>query len=167
MQLTQFTDYSLRVLMYLARLPKPGMATIPEIAEFHRISRNHLVKVVTALTNHGLVMTTRGKGGGIRLGRPAHTIGIGEVIRLTEPHMNLVECFDVKTCECRISRDCQLKAILFEAKQAFMAAVDRYALSDAAGRGFDLTAMLTDKASSGQIDSARSDENSRQYKPGA
>lgn len=133
----------MRVLMYLARQPKPGMATISEIAEFHRISRNHLVKVVNNLTKEGLIMTSRGKGGGIELAQPAHTIGIGEVIRLTEPHMNLVECFDMKTCECRLSRNCQLKAMLYEAKQAFMATLDKYTLADAAGAASEFSTLLT------------------------
>lgn len=131
MQLTQFTDYSLRVLIHLARLPAPGMATVPEIADHHRISRNHLVKVVHNLAQHGLVMTTRGKGGGIQLARPAHTIGVGDVVRLTEPHMDLVECFDPKTSQCRIVRGCFLKAALHEARRAFMAVLDKYTLADA------------------------------------
>ncbi len=132
MQLTQFTDYSLRVLIYLARLPEPGMATIAEIAEYHRISRNHLVKVVNNLSNEGFILTTRGKGGGMRLSRPAHTIGLGEVVRLTETNMNLVECFDTKANQCRIVRGCSLKAALYEAKRAFIAVLDKYTLADAA-----------------------------------
>lgn len=110
-------------------------------------------------------MTTRGKGGGLQLGRPAHTIGVGEVIRLTESHMNIVECFDVKTCECRISRECQLKAILFEARQAFMAALDRYTLADASGLGFDLAAILMNKNVEEQAPMARNHEKSHPNKP--
>lgn len=132
MQLTQFTDYSLRVLMYLARLPAPGMATVTEIAEHHGISRNHLVKVVHNLANHGFLITTRGKGGGMQLARPAHTIGVGEVVRLTEPNMNLVECFDRKDTGCRIARSCFLKAIMYEARRSFLSVLDKYSLSDAA-----------------------------------
>jgi Rrf2 family nitric oxide-sensitive transcriptional repressor len=131
MQLTQFTDYSLRVLIYLARLPPPGLATVPEIAEHHGISRNHLVKVVHNLAQNGFIMTTRGKRGGMQLARPAHTIGVGEVVRLTEPNMNLVECFDVKANQCRIVRGCFLKAALHDARRAFMAVLDRYTLADA------------------------------------
>jgi len=132
MQLTQFTDFSLRVLIYLARMPAPGQATINEIAEFHQISRNHLVKVVNNLANQGFVQTLRGKGGGLKLGRPAHTIGIGEVVRLTEPNMDLVECFNPKTNQCCIARGCALKAQLYEARRAFMAVMDQYTLADAA-----------------------------------
>lgn len=132
MQLTQFTDFSLRVLIYLARLPEAGQATITEIAEFHKISRNHLVKVVNKLGNQGFIQTTRGKGGGLRLGRPAHTIGIGDVVRLTEPNMDLVECFDIKANRCCIAQGCALKAALYEARRAFMMVLDKYTLADAA-----------------------------------
>lgn len=132
MQLTQFTDYSLRVLIHLARLPEPGQATVPEVAAHHGISRNHLVKVVNNLANQGFIITTRGKGGGIQLARPAHAIGVGEVVRVTEPHMNLVECFDLKSSECRIVPGCFLRSILYEGRRAFLSVLDKYTLADAA-----------------------------------
>lgn len=135
MQLTQFTDYSLRVLIYLAALPPSGQTTIAEIAEHYKISRNHLIKVVNNLANQGFVQTTRGKGGGIQLARPPQAIGIGEVVRLTEPHMNLVECFESSTNECVIARGCFLKAALMEARRAFNKVLDQYTLADAARTG--------------------------------
>ncbi|NJD06568.1 MAG: Rrf2 family transcriptional regulator [Methylococcaceae bacterium] len=135
MQLTQFTDYSLRVLIYLARLPPPGMATIPEIAAHFQVSKSHLVKVAATLSAQGFVESSRGKGGGIKLARPPQTIGIGEVVRITEPHMDLVECFDLKTNQCRIIRGCFLKAILYESRRAFLAVLDKYSLADAARFG--------------------------------
>lgn len=133
MQLTTFTDYSLRVLIHLARLPEPGMTTVPELAAHHRISRNHLVKVVNNLAHQGLVLTTRGAGGGLQLARPAGTITVGEVVRLTEPHMDLVECFDLKTNACRIVKDCFLRSILYDARRSFMTVLDAHTLADAAG----------------------------------
>ena len=132
MQLTQFTDYSLRVLIYLARLPESGQATISEIAGYHKISRNHLVKVVNKLATEGFILTIRGKGGGLRLGRPAHTIGIGEVVRVTEANMDLVECFNMKSNQCCIAKGCALKGHLYEARRAFMRVLDQYTLADAA-----------------------------------
>ncbi|AEG00896.1 RrF2 family transcriptional regulator [Methylomonas methanica] len=138
MQLTQFTDLSLRLLMYLARLPEPGMATIAEIADYHQISRNHLVKVANSLTNQGFIISTRGKGGGLQLARPAHTIGLGDVVRQTEQNMNLVECFDMPNNHCRLTRNCFLKASLYEAQRAFMAVLDKYTLADAASLGGNL-----------------------------
>ena len=139
MQLTQFTDYSLRVLIYLARLPAPGVATVSDIACHHAVSRHHLVKVVHNLASHGFIQTTRGKGGGMQLARPARMIGVGEVVRVTEPNMNLVECFDPKVNLCRIVRGCFLKAILYEARRSFMQVLDQYTLADAAS----LDAFLT------------------------
>ena len=132
MQLTQFTDYSLRVLIYLARLPESGQATISEIADYHKISRNHLVKVVNKLATEGFLQTIRGKGGGLKLGRPAHTIGVGEVVRVTEANMDLVECFNMKSNQCCIAKGCALKAQLYEARRAFMMVLDQYTLADAA-----------------------------------
>ena len=142
MQLTQFTDFSCRVLIYLARLPEPGSATISEIAEYHKISRNHLIKVVNNLAGHGFIETTRGKGGGLRLARAPHMISLGEVVRATETNMNLVECFDLKSNECRIIRGCGLKSALYEARRAFMTVLDQFTLADvtANGRHFPLTA---------------------------
>lgn len=132
MQLTQFSDYSLRVLIYLARIPETSQATISEIAEYHKISRNHLVKVVNKLAATGFVQTLRGKGGGLKLGRPAHTIGIGEVVRITETNMDLVECFDPKSNQCCIAKGCALKSELYEARRAFMQVLDKYTLEEAA-----------------------------------
>jgi len=147
MQLTQFTDYSLRLLIYLARLPEPRLATIAEIADYHQISRNHLVKVANSLANQGFVMSTRGKGGGIQLARPAYAIGVGEVVRRTELNMNLVECFDIPSNQCRLIRNCFLKATLYEAQRAFMAVLDKYTLADAASldANADLSALSGDK----------------------
>ena len=142
MQLTQFTDYALRVLIYLARLPPPGMATIPEIAAHFQISRAHLVKVAATLSARGFIESSRGKGGGVKLARPPQTIGIGEVVRITEPHMDLVECFDPKANQCRIIRGCFLKAILYESRRAFLAVLDKYSLADAARFGGSPEEML-------------------------
>jgi Rrf2 family nitric oxide-sensitive transcriptional repressor len=132
MQLTQFTDYSLRLLIYLARLPEPGMATIAEAAEFHQISRNHLIKVAATLASEGYIVSTRGKGGGIGLAKPPQAIGLGDLVRRTELNMNLVECFDMPNNQCRLIPGCVLKGVLHEAQSAFMAVLDRYTLADAA-----------------------------------
>lgn len=133
MQLTQYTDYSLRVLIYLARLDERA-ATIGEIADYYRISRNHLMKVVTGLAAAGFVATTRGKGGGLQLGRPAHTIMVGEVVRVTETDLHLAECFDLAQDQCVITRDCALKGMLHEARRDFLKVLDSYTIAEAAGR---------------------------------
>jgi len=130
MQLTLYTDYSLRVLVYLG-LKTDELATISEIADNYGISRNHLVKVVHNLSSHGFIDAVRGKGGGLRLARPAAQINIGDVIRHTEPNFDLVECFDKDDPGgCPIISMCKLKGGLRKAFRAFMAVLDEITLAD-------------------------------------
>lgn len=131
MQLTQYTDYSLRVLIYLSQKAEGELATITEIADFYGISRNHLVKVVHSLSQNGFIQTTRGKYGGMRLARPADKIGIGEVVRKTEPNLDIAECFNSKNKSCVISPVCALKSILDGARTSFMHTLDRYTIANA------------------------------------
>ncbi len=129
MQLTRYTDYSLRVLLYLGTQPE-RLATVNEIAENYGISRNHLVKVVNHLGNLGYVRTIRGKGGGIRLARRPETINIGELVRLTEHDLALLECFNLESNTCPIAPICALKGIVAEARNAFMAVLDAHTLDE-------------------------------------
>ena len=129
MQLTIFTDYGLRTLMYLAAYPE-RRCSVREVAEHYGISRNHLVKVVHFLSQLGYIDSSKGKGGGIRLAKPAETLRIGDLVRELEPHMQLVECFDKDTNTCRISNGCQLKHFLAEANAAFISALNRYTLAE-------------------------------------
>src|ERR1043165_3200087 len=101
MRLTVLSDYSLRVLMYVASMPQ-RLVTIQEIAQAYGISENHLMKVVHGLAQHGFVTTVRGRGGGIRLARPASKITVGAVIRAVEDDFALVECFRTDNT-CRIT----------------------------------------------------------------
>lgn len=142
MQLTLYTDYSLRVLMYLG-LKTDELVTISEIAENYAISRNHLVKVVHNLSLTGFVDAVRGKGGGLRLARPAEQINIGDVVRHTEPNFTLVECFDTpKDGGCPIDAMCKLKGGLYKAYQAFMAVLDDISLADVLTNGERLAPTL-------------------------
>ena len=129
MQLTLYTDYSLRVLLYLGLNPK-RMATITDIAGSYGISRNHLVKVVHNLALQGFINTTRGRGGGITLARPPAEINVGDVVRHTEMNFHLVECFDKERNTCPITAACFLKRALYEAQQAFITVLDRYTLAE-------------------------------------
>lgn len=145
MQLTRYTDYSLRVLVYLG-MKTERRATITELAEFYAISRNHLVKVVHHLAQQGFIHTSRGKNGGMTLARPAQQIRIGEVVRCTEPNFEIAECFNRDTNRCVLSPDCRLKSILNEANLAFLATLDRYSIADAiANQGF-LASLLPKSA---------------------
>lgn len=128
MQLTRFTDLGLRVLMYLSIEARDGApVTIPEIAARFDASRNHLVKVVHFLAQHGLVHTTRGKGGGLRLAQPPAEVSLGKVVRLLEPQHELVDC---EQPPCALRAACRLKGALNTAEAAFYAALDQVTLAD-------------------------------------
>ena len=131
MQLTSHTDYSLRVLIYLGTLHASGrLATTKDLADAYRISRHHLRAVMHQLARLGFVETMQGRAGGCRLARAPEQIGVGEVVRSTEPNFNIVECFSPSTNSCRITRACALKHILAEAQRSFLATLDRYTLAD-------------------------------------
>lgn len=135
MRLTQWSDYSLRVLMYCAHAEgRESPVTISEIAEAHHISRAHLTKIVMTLSELGLLKTMRGRGGGLRLLKPADEIVIGEVVRRTESDLALVECFGDQN-NCRLDQGCRLKAVLNRALKKFMAELDGVTLADVVGKG--------------------------------
>ena len=129
MQITSYTDYALRVLIYLA-MSQDRHATITEIADFFKISRNHLVKVVHQLGSKGFVKTMRGKGGGFSLQSPPELISIGEVVRSMETHFNWVECFDPAQQRCRLLPNCGLKHLLARAGDAYLQVLDAATLAD-------------------------------------
>lgn len=129
MQITSYTDYALRVLLYLAMSPNK-QSNITEIADFYNISRNHLVKIVHQLGGKGFVKTTRGKGGGLTLQRPPEMIRIGDVVRSMEKHFNWVECFDPAQQSCRLLPGCGLKHLLAEAGNAYLQVLDATTLED-------------------------------------
>lgn len=133
MQLTRYSDFSLRVLIYLAVRPE-RLATIEEISQAYGISRAHLMKVVHQLGRAGFVATVRGRGGGLQLAREPAEITVGEIIRHTEGDLNLVECFDPATSHCRIEPFCGLRGVLEEALDAFLETLDRYTLADLVAR---------------------------------
>lgn len=139
MQLTRYTDYSLRVLLYLAACERGQRVTVADIAERFEIARNHLIKVVNRLGQLGYVKTIRGKGGGITLGREASDIGIGAVVRDMENNLTLIDC---NAPPCPLRSNCQLKGILNRAGRAFLAVLDEYTLADLAREPEPLRMML-------------------------
>lgn len=140
MHLTQYTDYSLRVLIYLGLNDRGG--TIGSIATSYGISQNHLVKVVHNLGQLGYVHTRRGRSGGISLAVPSDQLNIGDVVRKVEPHFNLVECFSGESERCSIQPVCKLKGTLQEAQQAFLGILDRYTIDDLLGDKEAIRALL-------------------------
>jgi Rrf2 family transcriptional regulator, nitric oxide-sensitive transcriptional repressor len=129
MQLTVFTDYGLRALMFLAAHPD-RLCSVREIAEHYNISYNHLVKVVHRLSQLGYVDSLKGKGGGIKLGPETISRRLGDLVKALEPNMNIVECFNRDTNFCRITNSCQLKHYLLDANSAFLASLNKYTLAD-------------------------------------
>lgn len=133
MQLTRYSDYSLRVLMYLA-LDPDRLVTIEDIAGSYAVSKAHLMKVVHQLGLGGFIETVRGRGGGLRLARPAEEIMVGEVVRSTETVLALAECFEAGASRCAIEPACGLRSVLDEALAAFLAVLDRYTIADLVAR---------------------------------
>ena len=129
MRLSEYTDYSLRVLMYCAANPE-RLVTIAELAEQHQVSRNHLMKVVNDLSRQGVIATTRGRGGGLRLLQAADTIRVGDIVRSAETDFRLVECFDPTTNACTLSPTCNLKHVFDNALQAYFRELDSVTLAD-------------------------------------
>ncbi len=144
MQLTRFTDYALRVLMY-AHAADGRLVTIEEMAASYCISRAHLMKVVNALTRAGYLAAVRGRAGGVTLGKPADEIHLGDVVRTTEPDFALVECFSTGG-ECVIGGCCRLPAALRRALGAFLAELDRHTLASIALRSKDFRKVLQPEA---------------------
>ncbi|MCR8644802.1 Rrf2 family transcriptional regulator [Paenibacillus sp. N1-5-1-14] len=130
MRLTYYTDYSLRVLMYLAVLEEGQKSSIGDIARSYGISENHLIKVVHELGKLGLIATSRGRGGGIKLAVDPKSVRIGDIVRQTEKDFDLVECFDVLTNTCKLSSSCKLKHLLASALQVYLNKLNEYTLAD-------------------------------------
>jgi Rrf2 family nitric oxide-sensitive transcriptional repressor len=141
MQLTKFSDYALRVLLF-AHAAGDRLVTIEEIAAAYRISRAHLMKVVNALTRAGFLTPVRGRSGGVRLAKPADKIVLGAVVRATEPDFALVECFSTGN-QCMITGCCRLPSVLGEALDAFLCVLDQHTLASVALRPRDFKKTIT------------------------
>ena len=141
MRLTSYTDYAFRLLMF-AGLKNGELATIQEAADAYGISKNHLMKVAYELGRHGLIETVRGRNGGIRLAKEPEKIRLGDVVRLMEDDLAMVECFVPATNTCPISRACSLKRALGEALDAYLKVLDRYTLADLTNQRAGLMRLL-------------------------
>ncbi|PGS47474.1 Rrf2 family transcriptional regulator [Bacillus sp. AFS041924] len=129
MRLTTYSDYSLRVLIYLSSEPREKLVNIKDIAEAYDISKNHLMKIIYNLGKMGYIETIRGRNGGIRLAKSPSEINIGEIIRKTEEDFNIVECFEHGNT-CVITPVCSLKHIFNQALDQFLRVLDQYTLDD-------------------------------------
>ena len=124
MKLTLFTDYSIRVLLYLGARPE-RLCSIGEVAQAYGVSQNHLMKVVNRLAREGYVESARGRSGGIRLGRAPEEINLGALVRATEDGFELVDCGG-----CVVAPACGVTGVLGEALAAFLGVLDRYTLAE-------------------------------------
>lgn len=140
MQLTQFTDYSLRALIYITL--RKESCTIKDITEAYGISNNHMVKIIHNLAKLGLIKTIRGKNGGITMAARPETINLGRLIAQVEPHFDLVPCFNKARANCCIAPVCKLKGVLHEAQAAFMGVLERYTLADVLQNKNELSVLL-------------------------
>lgn len=129
MRLAEYTDYTLRVLMYCAARPQQ-LVTISELAQHHGVSRNHLMKIVNDLARQGVLATTRGRGGGLRLLKDPAELRIGDVVRASETDFRLVECFDPDSNQCTLSPTCRLKGVFNTALNAYFKELDSMTLAD-------------------------------------
>lgn len=141
MKLTSYTDYSIRVLIYLG-INDDRLCTSSEISEFYGISRNHLAKIIHQLSSLNLIESFKGASGGIKLALAPKEINLGKLIRKTEPDFNIVECFNTNGNTCRISPICKLKSIFNESTNAFLKNLDKYSLKDILKNKSDLKKLI-------------------------
>ena len=134
MQLTLHADYAFRVLLYLGSQPEGHVASTREISKAYGISRHHLIRVAQTLARHGYVTISGGRVGGLSLARDPQTIRLGDVMRKAETNLRVVECFDKETNTCPIISACQLKPVLNQALNAFLAVLDEHTLADMLAR---------------------------------
>lgn len=142
MQLTQFTDYALRLVLYLAAHPE-RLVPVQEASRTYGVSQHHMVKVVQKLVEQQIVTAVRGRRGGLRLKALPKDINVGALVRVTEPHFTLVECFDLTTNTCPIERACGLKGALRHAEHAFLKVLDSYTIADFASQAPALLRLWT------------------------
>ncbi len=144
MRLTDYTDYALRVLLFLA-LREEGLTTIQDISDAYGISKNHLMKVVQRLGELGWIDTVRGRNGGLRLNQRSLALTIGQVVPATEGDFAIVGCFPREGAEprsCVIEPQCRLKHVFESARGAFLAELDRHTLGELASPAAPLADLL-------------------------
>ena len=142
MKLTKFSDYSLRLLIYLGVHPD-RLVPVAEVSRAYHVSPHVVVKVVQLLVEQGLVVSVQGRNGGLRLAKPPEEINVGRLIRRTEPGLDLVECFDRARNTCPIEPACGLKGALKRAQRAFFGVLDEHTLADFLPRAPTLIRLLS------------------------
>lgn len=145
MRLTMYTDFSLRMLIYLGAKDPGVLSTVQEIADSYNLSKHHLTKVAHELGKLGLIETVRGRGGGIRLKATPESINVGQLVRMTEDDFQLVECFNSESNRCILSPVCGLKSALRKALEAYFLVLDQYTIADFVVNKDQLASILFDR----------------------
>lgn len=140
MHLTNFSDYALRVLIYLSL--RNEKSSIAEVSKILNLSENHLMKVVHRLAKLGYIQSLRGKNGGIQMALAPRKINLGKIIVELEPNFNIAECFDEEKGLCILSPECRLKGYFNEAKKAFLKTLGKYSLADLTKNKSELLALM-------------------------
>ncbi|WP_422372534.1 Rrf2 family transcriptional regulator [Hoeflea sp.] len=140
MKLTSQTNYAVRMLMFCDS--KNERATVKEIAAFYSLPERFLFNILQRLTAAGLVETTRGRGGGIRLARPADQIRLGDVVRIIEENFEMAECFEAGGTDCPLINTCGLNKALSEALQSFFDSLNRYSIADLTGNEYNIDVLM-------------------------
>jgi Rrf2 family nitric oxide-sensitive transcriptional repressor len=148
LKLTSYTNYALRTLQ-IAALRSPALARVDDVVKVHGMARPHVAKIVHELGRAGYLQTVRGRGGGFRLGRPADEIIVGNVVRLTEGPLHVVECFNPDTNTCPLIGICKLSRAIHAATNAFMAVLDDLTLADIAANRAQLLDRIVPLADDG------------------
>lgn len=148
LRLTSYTNYALRTLQ-MAALRSPALARVDDVVRVHRMPRPHVAKIVHELGRAGYLQTVRGRGGGFRLGRPANEIIVGDVVRLTEGALDVVECFNPETNTCPLIGVCKLSRAIQAATRAFMAVLDDLTIADIAANRAQLLDRIVPLADDG------------------
>jgi len=162
MQLTLFTDYSLRVLMYLGLREPNAVVTVQEMSDAYGISRHYLMKVANDLAKHGWVDATRGRSGGISLAVDLRGLTLGQVVRTTEPHVGVLDCVNRVESDCPIHAPCRLRGVFAEAQREFERVLDRYTVADLleSDRALRIRLSIADRPSNGSSNGPSSSSSS-------
>ncbi len=143
MRLTVYSDYALRLMMYLGLRKSGSLSTIDDVAAAYGISKAHLMKITHELGKKGLVETVRGRQGGMRLAQDPSSISVGDIVRACEPDFALVPCMEAEGGNtCAVLPACILKRALATAASAFLDVLDGYTLADLVGPTTALRQLL-------------------------
>lgn len=129
MNLSKFSDYSFRALIYLAK-NQDKLCTVEEVADYLKISEHHLKKIVQKLGKTEYIQSSKGRNGGLKLGLNPKDINLGSILRITEDNLTLVECFSDDKCTCNLTDVCKLKVVFDNSLNSFIKELSKYTLED-------------------------------------